>query len=961
MPAQDRAEDAALLVNKANRIASSATTLDELDQALELYREAERIAPQDWARRALAEANHASALAGRYQHTRLPGDLRTAMVRLERAIPRLHDTRIQQAFTQLLQEYREIESHIPREADVLAALRTEAESLASSATTTPSQLSAFVERVLENRQATHDTETLLTLVRALDGALQRDTEPQSQRIGHYLRGRVKRVLAERRSDRASVEGAIADFSIALDGETDELQRANIEARLADAHSVADDQFARSGSLDEAIRIRQRLLLLQGIDRSSKFGLLHNQANDLFARFRREGRIGDLDASFQSYKSGYEMMPEDAPERIPTAVALATAHLNQYRFHGKEDDFDRAMRLVEAARDLAEGDRENELFVMTSTADTLNQLFYATSDPDYLDPAVDLWRQAIDIEQEEGNKVGFRANLAIALHQRGDKRRDLRDLHEAVDIARDVLARTPEDVIYHLDRKNLLANALAHRYESTHAAQDHDEALALRRELARRSAENPEAASRSARQWLNSSFEARAWLEVVEAFEVAERINRILVQQQGARAFRERQAWLRHAQGTSAMAAYAAAKIGDVNKVRTFLESSALNLIGQSALPPAPPPGDRAAIVHLATTALGTVVLTTTTQGARISFTPLTLAELSKFMFQWDTDGPSGGFAHGQVQSSTWVRTALGAPFHELSARLFESLPNDLIGEGKQELLLIPNGPLSLLPLHAAPTRQRPGVLIDHFTVRYAASAALAARAATHSSHMKKFNKQFVGIANAEPFDLKRRLRGAQAEVERAAARFEEVDTVLLLGPEARKAEMLPHLARTRILHVAVHGKFDSENPLESRIILADEPLQAREVAQGGHGFEGTRLVVLSACQSGVVDQTDLRDECLGFPSLILANGAGGVIAALWSVDDEWTALLFDRFYEEHLQEGHMPAEALRRAQLWLRDAPDQEIDARLDDITRTRGTAATITARPDRSPYYWAAFTYQGV
>jgi CHAT domain-containing protein len=226
--------------------------------------------------------------------------------------------------------------------------------------------------------------------------------------------------------------------------------------------------------------------------------------------------------------------------------------------------------------------------------------------------------------------------------------------------------------------------------------------------------------------------------------------------------------------------------------------------------------------------------------------------------------------------------------------------------------------------------------------------------------MTNFNKQFVGIANAEPFDPDRRLRGAQAEVERAAERFEENDTVLLVGPEARKADLIPHLTRTRILHVAVHGNFDAENPLESSIILADAPLQAREVAQGGHGFEGSRLVVLSACQSGVVDQTDLRDESLGFPSLILANGAGGVIAALWSVSDEWTALLFDRFYEEHIQEGHPPADALRRAQAWLRDAADNEISARLDDITRTRGTTATLTARPDRSPYYWAAFAYHG-
>ena len=81
-----------------------------------------------------------------------------------------------------------------------------------------------------------------------------------------------------------------------------------------------------------------------------------------------------------------------------------------------------------------------------------------------------------------------------------------------------------------------------------------------------------------------------------------------------------------------------------------------------------------------------------------------------------------------------------------------------------------------------------------------------------------------------------------------------------------------------------------------------------------------RLVILSACETGVFDFQRTRDQFIGLPATFLQAGAAGVIGTLWPVDDTSTALIMMKFYNLHLANNMEPALALRRAQLWLRDA-----------------------------------------
>jgi CHAT domain-containing protein/Flp pilus assembly protein TadD len=136
----------------------------------------------------------------------------------------------------------------------------------------------------------------------------------------------------------------------------------------------------------------------------------------------------------------------------------------------------------------------------------------------------------------------------------------------------------------------------------------------------------------------------------------------------------------------------------------------------------------------------------------------------------------------------------------------------------------------------------------------------------------------------------------------------------------------------------------NENPLlRSGLALAgfnsrdggensDGVLTALEVT--GLDLRGTRLVVLSACETGV-GQVANGEGVYGLRRAFVMAGAESQLMSLWKVDDQGTADLMERYYQ-HLIQGGGRSEALRQVQL-----------AFLEDLTYAH-------------PYYWAAFLFSG-
>jgi CHAT domain-containing protein len=176
------------------------------------------------------------------------------------------------------------------------------------------------------------------------------------------------------------------------------------------------------------------------------------------------------------------------------------------------------------------------------------------------------------------------------------------------------------------------------------------------------------------------------------------------------------------------------------------------------------------------------------------------------------------------------------------------------------------------------------------------------------------------------------------------------------------------------LHFSCHGRYNWSTPTASGLILADGDLTLAELQQGDIDLSVTRLVTLSACETGIVDVVHgSAEEYVSLPAGFMLAGIPCVISSLWSVPDLSTALLMERFYHNHLKSRMEFAAALCEAQEWVRtlkigavvEYAEQSIRKSSIQLSYRRHYRSLASQDPDlcpfSHPYFWAAFTVNGV
>jgi CHAT domain-containing protein len=123
------------------------------------------------------------------------------------------------------------------------------------------------------------------------------------------------------------------------------------------------------------------------------------------------------------------------------------------------------------------------------------------------------------------------------------------------------------------------------------------------------------------------------------------------------------------------------------------------------------------------------------------------------------------------------------------------------------------------------------------------------------------------------------------------------------------------------MHFACHGTADLDVPLRGGLVLAGDELLTVGMLRASSLSQG--MAVLSACETGVPGAA-LPDEAVGLPSALLQAGLTIVIASLWSVPDDATAILMIELYRRMVRDGDTPAASLRGAQQWVRDTTDAQ-------------------------------------
>lgn len=265
---------------------------------------------------------------------------------------------------------------------------------------------------------------------------------------------------------------------------------------------------------------------------------------------------------------------------------------------------------------------------------------------------------------------------------------------------------------------------------------------------------------------------------------------------------------------------------------------------------------------------------------------------------------------------TWLAVA--------SRLLGEVLPLLL---GADLVCIIPHHELSYLPLHILQFDGR--YLIEDFPIFYAPNVRILIqtleRAVLTDEALKLHS--FLVVGNPT-FDLE----DAEEEAKWVANYF---GVEAYLGRDATKVKIRSQLADKDLIHLACHGFFRANDPLESGLMMAGKRalnINDLRVAQAH-----ADLVILSSCESGL-SVSFLPGEAIGLPVAFLDSGASSVLGTLWRVADKSTTLLVSDFYRR------------------LYDRAGNKIN------TKARALQQAILAirKHKEHPYYWAAFTLTG-
>lgn len=170
---------------------------------------------------------------------------------------------------------------------------------------------------------------------------------------------------------------------------------------------------------------------------------------------------------------------------------------------------------------------------------------------------------------------------------------------------------------------------------------------------------------------------------------------------------------------------------------------------------------------------------------------------------------------------------------------------------------------------------------------------------------------------------------------------------LLTEEKAREKQVRAEMEKADVIHFATHYVTDDRSPMLSKLLLTKEESDPAQI----EGFDGilqpfeiyrmklsrTRLVVLSACQTGV-EKYYQGEGMIGMARPFLAAEVPLVVASLWAVDATATKELMVKFHRNRKTRPISTVEALRQAQIEMLHHPISHY----------------------RNPYFWASFVVIG-
>lgn len=276
--------------------------------------------------------------------------------------------------------------------------------------------------------------------------------------------------------------------------------------------------------------------------------------------------------------------------------------------------------------------------------------------------------------------------------------------------------------------------------------------------------------------------------------------------------------------------------------------------------------------------------------------------------------------------------------------LLESIVTQADNAALDHIVLAPDGPLMLLPMHLA-TFADGSLLCDRYAISYTPGLSHFGPAPNDAA-----TAQVVVLMNSA-----NRLEGPFWEAEQMRRRFGKGRIAVLDGFTGDLDELRLALSDADIVHVASHGHAFADSPEASGLELAPGNfLTLRQIER--LELKPSCLVFLNACSSNKI-RIRARTQFSSVARAFLGAGAATVVATFWEAKDIAAALLSDRFYGEYCEGNEGRLSALRSAVDWLRTVSADELSKmELGDLD----LYIPFGDRPFAHPDFWAPFALLG-
>ena len=180
------------------------------------------------------------------------------------------------------------------------------------------------------------------------------------------------------------------------------------------------------------------------------------------------------------------------------------------------------------------------------------------------------------------------------------------------------------------------------------------------------------------------------------------------------------------------------------------------------------------------------------------------------------------------------------------------------------------------------------------------------------------------------------LSGAEQEADVIKA---QISNAQIYKREAATISQLKQQKKANIVHLSMHGGFNSKDPKHSKLYFAGakrglgksdvNALYAKDMGQYPI-LQDRELIFAAACETGKISaDKNNENELMGILRPLTANRNKNIILSLWKVDDEATKDFVTWFYQD-LAKSHMISDAFLFAQEKIKDKYSD--------------------------PFYWAAF-----